>query len=83
VLAGSPNARWGMQFVWPIKADYRIVYLAPDYSQTVIAREKRDYVWIMARTPSIPEADYQRLVAFVASLGYDTTKIRKVPQQWR
>jgi apolipoprotein D and lipocalin family protein len=83
VLDRSSNARWGMQFVWPIKADYRIVYLAPDYSQTVIAREKRDYVWIMARTPSIPEADYQRLVAFVASLGYDTTKIRKVPQQWR
>jgi apolipoprotein D and lipocalin family protein len=39
VLDRSSNARWGMQFVWPIKADYRIVYLAPDYSQTVIARE--------------------------------------------
>jgi apolipoprotein D and lipocalin family protein len=83
VLDPSSNARWGMQFVWPIKADYRIVHLAPDYSQTVIAREKRDYVWIMARTASIPEADYQRLVAFVASLGYDTAKLRKVPQQWR
>ena len=82
VLEPSSNARWGMQFVWPIKADYRIVYLAPDYSQTVIAREKRDYVWIMARTPQIPEADYQRLVALAVSLGYDAAKIRKVPQRW-
>ena len=49
----ASNAVWGMQFVWPFKADYRIAYLSPDYSHTVIAREARDYVWIMARTPSI------------------------------
>ena len=78
----ASNALWGMQFVWPVKADYRIAYLAPDYSQTVIAREKRDYVWIMARTPAIAEEDYQRLVAFVASLGYDAAQLRKVPQRW-
>ena len=29
------NAIWGMQFIWPIKTDYRITYLAPDYSQTI------------------------------------------------
>ena len=83
VLDRQSNAVWGMQFVWPVKADYRIVHLAPDYSQTLIAREKRDYLWIMARSPSMPEADYQRLVAFAASLGYDTARIRKVPQRWR
>src|SRR5512140_2441936 len=66
----TSNAVWGMQFVWPIKADYRIVHLADDYSETVIAREARDYVWIMARSPSLPDADYARLTAFVASLGY-------------
>jgi apolipoprotein D and lipocalin family protein len=82
VLDQQSNARWGMQFVWPIKADYRVVYVAPDYSQTVIAREKRDYVWIMARVPSIAEADYERLVALVGSLGYEVSRIRKVPQRW-
>jgi apolipoprotein D and lipocalin family protein len=82
VVDRASNALWGMQFLWPIKADYRIVYLAPDYSQTVIARETRDYVWVMARTPAIAEADYQRLVVLVASLGYDTARLRKVPQQW-
>ena len=82
VLDPASNALWGMRFVWPVKADYRIVYLAPDYSQTVIAREKRDYVWIMARTPAIAEADYQRLLAFVVSLGYDPARVQKVPQRW-
>jgi apolipoprotein D and lipocalin family protein len=71
-----------MQFVWPIKADYRIVHVAPDYSQTIIGREARDYVWIMARTSEIPEADYRRLLAVVESQGYDVSKIERVPQSW-
>lgn len=81
VSEGS-NAIWGMQFIWPIKADYRIVYLTPDYSQTVIGRQKRDYVWIMTRTPSIPEADYRHILAFLAEQGYDTSRIQRVPQRW-
>ncbi len=76
------NATWGMQFIWPIRADYRIVYLAPDYSQTIIARNRRDYVWIMARTPEIPDADYRQLVRRIAEMGYDTSLLRRVPQQW-
>jgi apolipoprotein D and lipocalin family protein len=75
------NAVWGMQFVWPIKADYRIVYLTEDYSQVIIGRNKRDYVWIMARTPQIPAEDYQHMLKLIAAMGYDTSKVRKVPQQ--
>jgi apolipoprotein D and lipocalin family protein len=52
VTDGSGNAVWGMQFVWPIKADYRVVYLNEDYDQVIIGRNRRDYAWIMARTPS-------------------------------
>ena len=76
------NALWGMRFVWPIKADYRIVYLDEDYSQTVIARQKRDFVWIMAREPHISDQDYDRLVEFVESVGYDISKLERVPQRW-
>jgi len=78
----NSNAVWGMRFVWPIKADYRIVYLNPDYTQTIIGREARDYVWIMARSPSIPDADYQRLLDLLGRENYDISLIKKVPQQW-
>ena len=74
------NAVWGMQFIWPIKAEYLIAYVNGDYTQTIIARTARDYVWIMARTPALSPPDYQRLVETVARLGYDTAKLRKVPQ---
>jgi len=76
------NATWGMRFVWPIKADYRIIYLSEDYSQTIIARQKRDFIWIMARTPTIPEADYERLIKLSESVGYDVSQIQRVPQKW-
>ena len=83
VLDTSTNALWGMRFIWPIKADYRITYLSDDYRQTIISRQKRDYVWIMARTPVITEADYRRLLDRVAAQGYDINKVRRVPQQWK
>ena len=76
------NALWGMQFIWPIKADYRVIYLDEGYSQTVIGRQKRDYVWIMARTPKISEQDYNSIKQFLDSLDYDTSQLRKVPHRW-
>ena len=76
------NAVWGMQFIWPFKADFRIVYLDEDYTQTIIGRNQRDYVWIMARSPSIPEADYQYLLRLLAKEGYDINQIQRVPQRW-
>ncbi len=82
VVPGTGNAIWGMQFIWPIKADYRIAYLDEAYQQTVIARNARDYVWLMARTPQISDAAYKEMLTFIANLGYDTKKIRKVPQSW-
>lgn len=76
------NAVWGMQFVWPIKAEYRVIYLTPDYTQTVIGRTARDYVWVMARTPEIPTSDYTRIVEWIGLQGYDVSLLRKVPQRW-
>ena len=73
------NAVWGMQFIWPIKAEYRIIYLTDDYTQTVIGRTKRDYVWIMARQPSIPDVDYRRIIDFIVEQGYQLENLKKVP----
>jgi len=81
VVENTNNAEWGMRFIWPIKAEYKIAYLSADYGQTIIARNARDYVWIMARTPMIADAQYKELTDYVAGLGYDVSKLQKVPQQ--
>jgi len=81
VREGSGNAVWGMQFVWPIKAEYRVVYIDPEYQFTIIGRTKRDYVWLMARQAVIGEDDYKRLLSIIEQEGYDLDKLRLVPQQ--
>ena len=80
VREGTGNAIWGMQFVWPIKAEYVIVYVDDAYQQTIVGRSKRDYVWLMARTPVISDADYAAHMERIRGLGYDLSKIRRVPQ---
>jgi apolipoprotein D and lipocalin family protein len=79
VTDGTGNAVWGMQFIWPFKAEYRIVYISENYDLTIIGRTKRDYVWIMARQPDISEADYNKLLQIIEEEGYDLSKVRRVP----
>lgn len=82
VVPGTNSAVWGMQFIWPIKAEYVIVDVDKDYQLTVIGRSDRDYAWIMARTPKISEVSYQAAVARLRALGYSVDNLRRVPQHW-
>ena len=75
------NATWGMQFIWPIKADYRVIYLDSDYQYTVVGRKARDYLWIMSRSLEISDDKYQELVDFAVSVGYSADKIERAPHQ--
>ena len=77
VLDPETNAVWGMQFIWPFKADFRVIYLNEDYSATIIGRNKKDYVWLMARTPEISAELYEEMIRKVSSVGYDTSLIQK------
>lgn len=81
VKSGTGNAIWGMRFIWPFKADYRIVYLDDTYQTTIIGRAKRDMFWIMAREPVIAPDDYKALLAQVEATGYDLSELREIPQQ--
>lgn len=83
VRPGFGNAVWNMQFVWPFEAEYVVVYLSDDYSQTIIGRSARDYVWLMARTPQISEGDYSHAMERLRALGYDVSRVRRVPQSVR
>ena len=73
------NAVWDMQFFWPFKAEYRIIFLTEDYSQTVIGRTKRDYVWIMARKKIIPDEEYENILNFLREQDYDLKDLRVIP----
>ncbi|MEX2608003.1 MAG: lipocalin family protein [Kiritimatiellia bacterium] len=73
------NAVWGMRFVWPIKAEYIIMYVDENYQQTLVGRRKRDYLWIMARDPHLPEARLTELIDLAVEEGYERDDIQRVP----
>ena len=84
-VSESDPAVWGMKFYWwqgPFRFEYLVIHVEPEYQETVIGRSARDYVWVMARTPTIPDADWERLTAIVKEAGYDPAKLRRVPQRW-
>lgn len=75
------KAEWRMQFIWPFKAAYLIMYLDDSYETTIIGVPDREYVWIMARSKTLPEKRYQELVALLVESGHDVSKLRRVPQR--
>lgn len=82
VVPDTNNALWGMQFLWPFKGEFRIVHLEPDYSVTIIARNARDYVWLMARRSEMDTAEFERYTRLIAGMGYDVSAFRRHPQRW-
>ena len=76
------NAEWRMQFIWPFTSDYIILHLDADYSETIIAHPSRKYAWIMLRSDTMSDADYDRLLSKLKAVGYDTNLMQKLPHDW-
>ncbi|MEO5565306.1 MAG: lipocalin family protein [Luteimonas sp.] len=82
VTSGSNDAEWRVHVLGLLRMQYVVAWLKPDYSQVIVARDKRDYVWVMARTPSIPAEDYAAMLESMQAMGYDLSALVKSPQQW-
>lgn len=80
-VANPPvNSEWKMKFFWYLPAgDFLILHVDEQYQATIIGVPDRSYVWIMARSPALPAAEYQQLLGLAAAMGYDTARIERVP----
>lgn len=74
------NAEWRMQFLWPFKAAFLITHLDDAYQTTLIGVPSRRYLWIMARQPSLPQAELDALIDLAVAQGHDRDRIQLVPQ---
>ena len=62
------------------KGNYWIFRVDPEYRHAVVGTPDREYVWILARTPSLPESTYQELAAFCQRLGFRTENLIRASQ---
>jgi len=81
VYNAETNAEWRMTFFWVFAQPYLILYVDPNYQYTVIGHPNREMMWIMARQPQIPDAQYEALEQVLRDRDYDLEKLRRVPQQ--
>jgi apolipoprotein D and lipocalin family protein len=66
-----------------IKMPYLILEVDDNYENCIIGYPSRDYAWIMARKPFIPDDTYTALTkTLVEKHRYSLDGIRKVPQHW-
>jgi apolipoprotein D and lipocalin family protein len=77
------NSKLRVTFFWPFYGDYGIIDLAPDYSYAVIGEPRRQYLWILSRSPRMEEPIYNQLLEKIRSLGYDPAGLVKTPQSGR
>ena len=73
-------AEWRIQFFWPLKFPYLIIYLDEDYQSTAVATDDKKYLWIMSRTPQMNPQHYDAIIAMITEQGFDTNKLVTVPQ---
>jgi apolipoprotein D and lipocalin family protein len=71
------GAKLKVWFFWPLKGNYWIIDLDPDYRWAVVGEPSRNYLWILSRTRSMDEAVYRDIVSRLPQKGYDPEKLRQ------
>lgn len=74
------NAEWEISYTWPIRTNFRILYLSDNYDLVLMGDERRNSIRLMAREQSIPDHRFSDMMIQAQNLGYDISRIRKVPQ---
>ena len=70
-----------LSFIPKVWGDYWIIDLAPDYSYAVVGDPKRDYLWILSRTPQMDSATYENILHSVEQQGFVPNKLVQTPQK--
>ncbi len=71
VVDENTGAKLEVTFFWPFWADYWVIGLDPDYRWAVVGEPGRKYLWILSRTPALPEDTMDEILRLVADRGYD------------
>lgn len=74
-VANSGNSKLKVQFFWPFRGDYWILYLSPGYQQAIVGSPNREYLWILARHPRVSKDRYGKLIQVIRNKGFDADKL--------
>ena len=75
-LKGDPGTgELRVSFFRPFYADYRIIELDPEYSCALVTGARRDFFWILSRTPVIADELLRQKVEHARHCGFPVEKL--------
>jgi apolipoprotein D and lipocalin family protein len=80
VVDRATNAKLKVSFFGPFYGHYWVLDHADDYSWSIVGEPSGRYLWILARSPRLPENEVSQLFARAQALGYNTTMLLRTIQ---
>lgn len=77
VVDPATNAKLSVTFFWPFSGDYWILAVGTEYEYAVVGTPDRKYLWFLARTETIGDDLYGRLVDLARARGFDPARIER------
>jgi apolipoprotein D and lipocalin family protein len=74
-LGNRETASLAVTFRWPFEGGYHVIRLDPDYRIALVSGPTRDYLWLLSRTPSLPEPVVTDWLETARRLGYPVDRI--------
>lgn len=66
-----------LPMVW---GDYWVIDLDPAYRMVAVSEPKREYLWILSRSPAVDPVAYQALLGRLQAKGFDVSKLEPTAQ---
>ena len=80
LVAARTEGRLKVSFFGPFYGAYNIISLDEDYSYALVCGKDYAYLWLLSRTPQLPEPVVRRLVEKAQGLGFQTDRLVFVRQ---
>ena len=64
-----------LSFIPMVWGDYWVIDIDPDYQWVVVSEPRREYLWILARTPQLPAATLNALQTRLTANGFDVQRL--------
>ena len=70
-----------LSFIPAVWGDYWVIDLDPQYQLVAVSEPKREYLWVLSRTPRVDPAAYRALLGRLQLQGFDVNRLALSPQE--
>lgn len=64
-----------VSFFRPFYGAYRVIYVNEDYTRAIVTGDRKNYFWILSRTPQLPEEELKEMLIFAKKHDFEVEKL--------